>query len=799
MSLHRVNPEDIEVFTLQTHPSRTFISSSMGVTGVLNVFPRASTIEKESQPLSQFNRDQFNDDDTQQLLTNIQNVTSSNIASQMAAYLDAVNATNSSVRKQQTVDITRFEPSVSFSRSTQKKNVIKNTLYPYYRCSQPTLNWAYTNYHTLNFFTSSAVPSNTVLLYPSSASVDFNNNFASGSYALDRAFTFEFYINPRYTTDGPFDSFRAGTIYHLSSSYAVSMITGSSRNSMNRPDGFRLVLQVLNGATVAPSSVTTSTPLCFISDDNALRLNKWHHVGIRWASDVNSRTGSFVVDGDIVGTFVIPSASIKPAAFTGSGNPDVLCIGNFYEGNNSGNNQLALFFNQNISRREGLVQLTNDGSATRNTPDVFSFNHPLNAEVHELKIHNRYIPIETLLSSSRAGSTQTGSIIFYVPPFFTKQSPNREPYGTNVNGWLIGGVMQTPFFSITGSTEDPFNVALSFGVSGRVLNLENFTRDFITNNHPRLLHLSGVEIGETTSTALSANALLYDEQTNYNSGSIRKRNLTVLPNDNGRFIPNYGLLFSGSTYGSGSIIDRFKNDLGNTDYSLISLNEMIGSGSLFSGLIFDSGSFFSGFAGATPEDPGVDPGSVLTILQRTRDTSSNEVVFFDVSNLYYGKRIDPNSLSIIDEAITGSGGKVKMTLRDNGNGSIYRADCSTTHAVWNNIGDVFYNEGIAVIKTPNIPFFGKDQFEMTFKGEQNIHVMRLNIIAPAGAVNSSSNPSFTQLTASNLAHETETGFVYLTGLNFLDDNLNVIMRSKFAQPIIKRTGDRLAVRTKLDF
>lgn len=810
MAIHRVGPDDIENFTLQLNPQRTFISSSAGITGSVPLFARSSPAEKDPVKTSLFNETTHDENDIQNILEDTKRFahsslalsTNVNIYNRMIAYLSGVNATARSARKQTTLDIIRFEPSFAYTSDTQRKNVVRNVLYPYYRHTYPGASWAYTNYNTLNFFTASSVPSNTVLLYPNSSSVQSSTS-TSGCYVLDDAFTFEFYINPRYTTDGPFDSFRAGTLFHLSSSYAVSIITGSSRDQYGLPDGYRILLQLSGGADIAPSSATSSTQRTFMSNDNALRRNHWHHVGVRWSARINSGTGSFIVDAANAGDFIFPSSSIRSAVFTSSSNPSVLCVGNFYEGNNAGSNSTSLFFNQNISRREGLSQLVNDGDITTNTPSSFTFRHPLNAEVHELKIHPRFLSINELSASMTAGPTETGSMLFYVPPFFTRESPNRSPYGSNALGQLIGGVMQTPFQSITGSTVDPFNVALSFGIGARLMNLENFTRDFATKNYPRLLHLSASEIGTTVSTALSANSLLYDEQTNFFSGSIRKRNLTILPNDNGRFYPNFGLLGSGTldmNPASGSNHDRYTNDLGNLDLSIISLSDMVPTGSLYTGLgNIQSGAIFSGIAGASPESIGVAPGEVLTIFQRTRDPSSNEVVFFDISNLFYGLRIIPGSLSVRDISLSGSNGKLSVVVKDNGFGGLYRADCATQHATWNNVGDIFYNEGIAVIKNPSLIFFGKDYFRVDMTGEQNVHIMRINTLARAGEINSSSNPTFEMLSASLLAHETDAKFVYIDTINFHDDNLNVVMKTKLAQPIIKRVSDRYMFKTRYDF
>jgi hypothetical protein len=812
MSIKKIGPDDIEVFTLKTHPHREYSSSSLGVTGSVNLFARASSIEKEVQKLSAFNDATANDCNIESMLNDIRMLEdTADISEQMKAYLTAVNRQSASARKAQQLDIIRFEPSVRFTKDTQRKNVVQNVLYPYYRHVYPTAQWAYTNYHTLNFFTASCVPSNTVLLYPNSAS-NASTTSASGSYTLSDAFSIEFYINPRYTTDKANDDFKAGTILHLSSSYAVSIVTSSNttagtdgfanKDIRGRPDKFKLLLQLSGGADVQPSLCTSTTDMAYFSDDNVLLLNNWHHVVIRWASDVNDKTGSFVVDGKQAGTFVFPSSTIAPLPVGTKGNPDVLCIGNFYEGTNIGTSAQALFFNQNIAVREGLVELIDDASETTNTPSVFAFRHPLNAEIHEVKIRNRYTTLYEISSSMVQGSALTDDVLFYLPPFFVKEAPNRKSYGSNDRGWAIGGVQQTPFFSIDGSTEDPFNVALSFGVGGRMLNLENFVRDFVTKNYARLLHLSGTEIGETVSNAESANSLLYDERTFYNSGSIRKRNVTILPNDNGKFTPYFSLLASGAIEGQpapGSNHWNYTNDLGGLNFSLISLTDLIPTGTLFPGLIFEDGQFFEGIAGASPEDPGVQPGSVLTIFQRTRDNSSNEVVFFDISNMFYGNRIKPGSLVLTDASITGTNGQLSITLKDDGMGSIYRADCETAVATWNNIGNIFYDEGIIVIKTPEIPFFGKDQFNISFDGEQNTHVLRMNLLALPGEFNSSSNPSYVPVSASFLAHETDAEFVYITGLNVHDENLNVVMKTRLAQPVMKRNSDRLCFRVKLDF
>jgi len=212
-----------------------------------------------------------------------------------------------------------------------------------------------------------------------------------------------------------------------------------------------------------------------------------------------------------------------------------------------------------------------------------------------------------------------------------------------------------------------------------------------------------------------------------------------------------------------------------------------------------TGSILAPVIGPTPEDLGVSPGNILTILQRTKDPSSNEVVFFDVSNMFYGDMIKPKSVVLKDLAVTGTNGRVQITLRDDGYGNLYRADSSPPHATWASVGNVIYEEGIIVVKSPNLPLFGADAWELTFEGHRNIHVMEVNVPVNKGFVNSSSNTSYKDLIPSDYPSETAGSFVYLTGLQLHDENMNVVARANLAQPVVKRDGDRYVIRLRLDF
>ena len=149
-------------------------------------------------------------------------------------------------------------------------------------------------------------------------------------------------------------------------------------------------------------------------------------------------------------------------------------------------------------------------------------------------------------------------------------------------------MLQTPFFDASTSTEDPFNVALSFGVGGFCVNLENFTKDFVTKQFPRMLNLSASRIDTEVQIPKTCNFLLYA------SGSTRKRNLTIVPCDNGKFFPNFSLLekvpqmgvtnaVSGTldtrTY-TGSFDDRFVDDFGNKNFSFVSLRNLVSTSGL---------------------------------------------------------------------------------------------------------------------------------------------------------------------------------------------------------------------------
>jgi hypothetical protein len=613
----------------------------------------------------------------------------------------------------------------------------------------------------------------------------------TGSYALNDQFSFDFWINPKYTTDFPnsSSSFKAGTILHLSSSYAVSLVTGSSRDINGYPNGYRLLLQLSSSTDTVPSLAVTGSGLVFLSDDNALHRNNWHHVTIRWGNNINNNSGSFIVDGIQKGSFVISSASVATGSFS-SGLPSVLFLGNFFEGTNSGTSDQSLFFSNPVSEREGLDRLI---VSLQEDPSHYNFAHPLNAELHEIKIYNKFLnndeilfldssgPTGSLLNTSAGGTGN--NLLFYLPPFFARNAPYKTFVGTH------GGLLITPFEERNGRSNHPFSIDLSFGLGGHYINLDNFVHDFGSCQSPRLFGLSGSIIQTQNQALLSCNDFLYA------TGSNIARSLMILPNDNGRFYPNFSIISASRTD-----VSVMVDDHQNYTPGFVTLRNMLPTASVGNGLPpGNSGSLVMGVLGPSPENLSSPVGSDLTVFNRTQDNTSNQVVFFDISNLYYGKQILQSSFQIIDSAMSNSNGKVSITLSDDGEGNLYRADCLTPQSTWNSVGNVFYNEGLAVIKHPSLYFFGKDQFSMNFRGVQDINVLTYNLMKRPLQVLSSSNPDFTFVSASNFANDTDQRFVYITGINIHDDDMNVIAKSSLAQPVLARSSDKFMFRVKLDF
>ena len=153
---------------------------------------------------------------------------------------------------------------------------------------------------------------------------------------------------------------------------------------------------------------------------------------------------------------------------------------------------------------------------------------------------------------------------------------------------------------------------------------------------------------------------------------------------------------------------------------------------------------------------------------------------------------------ITDSNLSGSD-NLKITIKDDGNGNLYKANNNGVHATWSSVGHVFYDEGIAVIKSPHLWRFGQSNFSTSWRGQRPIYVMKYDAIAPAQYVNSSSNITYQQLKASSNPSEPNESNVYIQGVLWFDEKLNVIMKSKLAQPVLKREGSTITIRSAIDF
>ena len=817
MPIFDVTPDDVQALTFITNPARTFTTSSLGAVGSVFVVARRSSTEKDAMPVPAFIDSAHDDSDAAAGLKAFQEAgfkarqDGVSFLQQAETYLDSVRAQGTSVKNTAVIGVRRLVPSTSLGRTMVAKQLVKDVLSPWHRPSCPSAHWAYSNYHSLNFFTASTVDSSAGLLYPNVTGGEEHTGHVTGVYALSGAFSFDFCVNPRYRPDQVGGVFRAGTVFHLSSSYALSLVSGSARDHNGRVTGYRLQLQLSHSADITPSAAMHGPyphDLVFLSDDNSLSFNTWHHVVVRWGTQyVNDGTGSFNIDGVDRGTFVVPSGTIMPSMFTTKEDPAVLTVGNFLEGSNSGSQAIASMFGPITADRFGIAQLWNtDGS-----PDVVA-THPLNAELHDLSIRRSYTANDAIAVSGSSAPPDLGDCAFYAPPFFRQSSPLRR----SVSG--SGGVPLSPYQTYVGSTEDPMNVMMSFGTDGHLINVENFLTDLANDVDPYAHGIAFAPLSTPVDTAPPVNEALY------NSTAACRGNLMVLPCDDGNWVPNFDLIGACLT---GS---RHATLPSHPDASTVCLDGLLSTGSLLFGSTVDDATdsqdaLVTTLLGITPDSPAASPGPALTsrfasiaaaissgtytptmhrdmptfVFQRTRDPSSNSVVMFDVSNIFYGTRILPGSLVLSEPWMTGSAGAVPMTLRDDGQGGLYRADSLGKPATWSSVGTVFYNEGLVVLKSPQLALFGSDGFTVSFKGERPVHVMRIDAVAPANQLNSSSNPTFQSLRPSGNPNDPDDGFVYLTGVNFHDENMNIVMRTQLAQPVTKRHGDRIMIRVRCDF
>ena len=789
MSLIKASTGLFENYTFIARPEREFSSSSSGVTGAIRLFPQASPSEKMdpaamARVISKLSGSSLGGvaafDESNVGFTSPSFASSSDGGE--PEYFTLVGEFASDPRQRKTLEIVRSTPPLFLTSSndvatgTFEFNTLRHVLFPHYATAYPSAYWGYANYLCLNFVSGSTFSNDAALIYA--------NPTGSNGFALltpSGAFTLETYIKPTARVSG---TYHAGTIFHVSSSFALSIVSGSSVDPHGRPASFRLMLQLSHSANIPPSSVdlavannarTFPQDLIFLSDES-ITFNGWHHAAVRWGgSSVDSGTGSFFIDGVRSGDFSIPSSSVTQTDYIPE-NSNALFIGNYYEGVNNSSNAIKGFFDTTTAGIEGFT-------APFTSPPAFpayTMRHGLGAEIHEVRLWGSYRSAEQIVSGTLTGYPSESGPLFYLGPHFVHESPDRN-------------VLLTPFLAVNSSSiNTPFARQLSLGFGGHIINTENHLREMVTGYYPRHLNM-------TASTAVSAPAGLTVNDILFATSSVVRKNILVMPCDNGKFTPRWENLFTSSLtphyrFGNPGFVDvsKLSTGSGNTSglpssaYDLSGLISLLGSASLIE-------------ASAATTIEGNSTDELLGFVS-TKNDSSYLATLFDASNIFYGSKIHPGTFEIVDPSFTGSEGLLSVRLRDNGMGGLYRADATTPHAKWNSVGTLLYEEGLAVVTSPYLgDLYGKDSFSVKFRGEQPITVLSTNVTVPAFQINSSSLPSYLPLTASNYANEDGNPMTYITRVNLHDENLNIVGKAELAQPIAKRFTDKFVIKVKFDF
>ena len=173
-----------------------------------------------------------------------------------------------------------------------------------------------------------------------------------------------------------------------------------------------------------------------------------------------------------------------------------------------------------------------------------------------------------------------------------------------------------------------------------------------------------------------------------------------------------------------------------------------------------------------------------------------------IPEIYYDRCIASGTFSASD--MSGSG----RYLYDDGLGGIYSGSVTGTL-----VGNIFYNEGLVVLKAPNLNDFalsssqtGNVKWNINFKGTHKIPVKIFRCRAPAGELNCSTNPSYYTVDnnlSSSLRNERKiimpNNTTYITKVGLYDSQYRLVGVVSLAHPIRKDEKQDLLIRARIDF
>lgn len=664
--------------------------------------------------------------------------------------------------------------------------------------SNENIQYGFTNYNCIGFVTSSMTNIDTGLIY--------NQNNVEDVYSFVTSF---FLKAPKKTSS----EFHPGTIFHIDNVVSVSLVSGSNIDKYGNVSSFKIVSQIGDSNEISPdrfvySSDSLASNQVIYSDfsknvayteSDPIEKEAWYHIVVSYTRERSNTYHRIYVNESKKGESIGDPVSLSRGATNSFGNKNShVVIGNKISASTSYDGFFINEFEEN--QKYTSLGYTSDPSST--------FESPFRGEVHEICFWSNIsenIPVSRVFDDK--GTTQKGNSSglgypkFYLPFLFeavSKQKVNRQPI-SNADSVVLKKAPHENFL-------------VSNGMRFPSVNITSFLKayDLNTNStyYPRCVGMEEVNDLSSHPDFNSSNYSNFHDIASQIPQYFIRNNL-VRSCDNGTFSHDYL---------------EYENIISNTNGNFQYLSSSLGVGNpghvLIKNYVTSSQTTVPQFKDVSSMDNNLYSENFIQVLgnpvfdkninnliQRPADhvpftkhfsgfDHSNLVTYIDIPSMFYSQQIHPGTFQIVDNSISGSDGMLTYKIKDNGLGALYRDDAAASDTR-NRCGFILYDRGVVVLTHPSLCMIGKEDFEISFRGEHDLNVININAHAGKYEFNNSLGSNYNQIGKKG-EEDNSSPITLITGVEYLDENLNVVMKSSFSQPIEKREFDEILFRSRID-